>query len=394
MPNAKFFIDPTLASAAGPYYTLFPVEPTPSAASADWLKPDGKLAFPKSQNLDEWLTAIAGGASAGGNVVLVSHGNKLGLKLYIGEREAGRPSGARGRRRHPPQPVGQRDRRQHGADPEDEARCLGQAEGADRKSAGPGSQPGRCARLQHRPGRQFDERNAAVLQLQHLLLAQDSRQLRRHQLRQVRHRPRHLRQMGEGPSGRRRLGRCGSRWRTCQTPSKGVTLEAIAAKSAKGVKAWANSKMPAGGSFTGNNQLFYHALTDLKTFVFAGEARDPRPAGRGHQGQRAVAQDRHQRAPDAAVRTAGVELPSSRPSPQGERETSVHDRPLIVEEGLSAPRGVSPIFEGRSGRDDGNCHMPDSSFSATALDASLSQRNAGMMCLAKARSGASPRPAT
>ena len=87
MPNAKFFIDPTLASAAGPYYTLFPVEPTPSATSADWLKPDGKLAFPKSQNLDEWLTAIAGGASSGGNVVLVSHGNKLGLKLYIGDQK-------------------------------------------------------------------------------------------------------------------------------------------------------------------------------------------------------------------------------------------------------------------------------------------------------------------
>jgi hypothetical protein len=24
MPNAKFFIDPTLASAAGPYYNLYP----------------------------------------------------------------------------------------------------------------------------------------------------------------------------------------------------------------------------------------------------------------------------------------------------------------------------------------------------------------------------------
>ena len=86
MPNAKFFIDPTLASAAGPYYTLYPVEPTPSASSADWLKPDGKPAQPKSQNLDEWLAAIAAGASAGGNIVLVSHGNKSGLKLYIGDK--------------------------------------------------------------------------------------------------------------------------------------------------------------------------------------------------------------------------------------------------------------------------------------------------------------------
>src|SRR4249920_2807327 len=86
MPSAKFFIDPTLASAAGPYYTLYPVEPTPSASSADWIKPDGKPAQPKSQNLDEWLAAIAAGASAGGNIVLVSHGNKMGLKLYIGDK--------------------------------------------------------------------------------------------------------------------------------------------------------------------------------------------------------------------------------------------------------------------------------------------------------------------
>ena len=56
-----------------------------------------------------------------------------------------------------------------------------------------------------------------------------------------------------------------------QNLSKGVGSEAMA-ESAKGVKAWADSKMPAGGNFTGNNQLFYHALTDLKKFVFAGES--------------------------------------------------------------------------------------------------------------------------
>ena len=155
MPSAKFFIDPTLASAAGPYYTLYPVEPTPSASSADWIKPDGKPAQPKSQNLDEWLAAIAAGASAGGNIVLVSHGNKMGLKLYIGdkgqdvhlEREA-----ADAIRRNQ---AGNETDDEHGADPEDEAGRLGQAEGADRKSAGAGSQPGRCAGLQHRPGRRI-----------------------------------------------------------------------------------------------------------------------------------------------------------------------------------------------------------------------------------------------
>ena len=65
-------------------------------------------------------------------------------------------------------------------------------------------------------------------------------------------------------------GSAGDRFGFSQNLSKGVASEA-AAESAKGVKAWANSKMPAGGNFTGNNQLFYHALTDLKIFAFAGE---------------------------------------------------------------------------------------------------------------------------
>ena len=65
-------------------------------------------------------------------------------------------------------------------------------------------------------------------------------------------------------------GSAGDRFGFSQNLSKGVASEA-AAESAKGVKAWADSKMPAGGNFTGNNQLFYHALTDLKIFAFAGE---------------------------------------------------------------------------------------------------------------------------
>ena len=66
------------------------------------------------------------------------------------------------------------------------------------------------------------------------------------------------------------VGASPNRFGFYQNLSKGVASEAMA-ESAKGVKAWADLKMPAGGNFTGNNQLFYHALTDLKKIVFAGE---------------------------------------------------------------------------------------------------------------------------
>ena len=55
-----------------------------------------------------------------------------------------------------------------------------------------------------------------------------------------------------------------------QNLSKGVASEAMA-ELVKGAKDWADSKMPPSGNFTGKNQLYYHALTDLKKLVFAGE---------------------------------------------------------------------------------------------------------------------------
>ena len=270
MPNAKFFIDPTLAGAAGPYYTLFPVEPTPSATSSDWLKPDGKLAFPKSQNLDEWLTAIAAGASAGGNIVLVCHGNTRGLKLYIGdkgqdvhlEREA-----ADAIRRNQ---EGNGERREHGADPEDEARCLRQAEGADREGAGPGSQSGRCARLQHRPGRRVMSAMQQFFNCSTFCCPKMLDSFGPIIYGKFVTDPATFDKWVKDHPGADVSGTAGDRFGFFQNLSKGVASEAMA-ESAKGVKAWADSKMPAGGNFTGNNQLFYHALTDLKTFVFAGE---------------------------------------------------------------------------------------------------------------------------
>lgn len=84
MPTATAFVDPTLAHAAGPYYTLFPLEPTPSDEQTNWVRVDAQVAL-KTQKINEWLDAIASKAKPGGNIVIVCHGNKEGLSIHIGE---------------------------------------------------------------------------------------------------------------------------------------------------------------------------------------------------------------------------------------------------------------------------------------------------------------------
>jgi len=85
MPTAKLFVDPTLAAAASPYYTLFPVEPTPSGSAASWLQTDAKHLRLKTQTLSELLKLIADNAAKGGNALIVCHGNDRGLHFYVGD---------------------------------------------------------------------------------------------------------------------------------------------------------------------------------------------------------------------------------------------------------------------------------------------------------------------
>ena len=270
MPKAKFFIDPTLASAAGPYYNLYPIEPTRSDSSADWIRPDGKLTFLKSQNLDEVLAAIAAGASSGGNIVLACHGNNTGLKLYIGdkkqdvhlEREAADAI------RH----------NQEGTESdEDTAQFLKMKPDAyaklkaqiakvqalnlnrvDARACNIGQDPVAMSAMQQFfncstfcSPKMLDSFGAIVYGKFVTNPAAFDKWVSDHPGAEV---------SGASPD----------RFGFYQKLSKGVASESMA-ESAKGVKAWADSKMPAGGNFTGNSQLFYHALTDLKTFSFAGE---------------------------------------------------------------------------------------------------------------------------
>ncbi|HEY6521212.1 MAG TPA: hypothetical protein VIZ19_17835 [Roseiarcus sp.] len=270
MPNAKFFIDPTLSSAAGPYYSLFPVEPTRSDASSDWLTPNGKLVFQKTQNLDDWLTAIAKEAASGGDVVLVCHGNTRGLKLYIGDKgqdvhlefEAADAI-------HRNQEANQSD--------EDTAQILKMKPDAYKKLKG---------QIEKVQGLGLDRVDARACNIGQDAVAMSAMQLFFNcntfcapkildsfgviMYGSSTASPAAFDKWAKDHAGAEITGGTPDRFGFFQNLSKGVASEAMA-ESVKGAKDWADSKMPPSGNFTGKNQLYYHALTDLKKFVFAGE---------------------------------------------------------------------------------------------------------------------------
>jgi hypothetical protein len=271
MPNAKFFVDPTLSSAAGPYYNLFPVEPTRSDASSDWLTPNGKLVFQKTQNLGEWLAAIAKEAQPGGDVVLVGHGNRTGLHLFIGDKAQDvhlELEAADAIRRN--QEGNQSD--------EDTAKILKMGADAYNRLKG---------QIEKVQALGLDRVDARACNIGQDAVAMSAMQ----QFFNCNTfcSPKILDSFGvimygsfvtdpaafdkwvSKHAGAEVAGSSPNRFGFFQNLSKGVASESIA-ESAKGAKDWADSKMPPGGNFTGKNQLFYHALTDLKKFVFAGES--------------------------------------------------------------------------------------------------------------------------
>jgi hypothetical protein len=270
MPNAKFFLDPTLSSAASPYYSLFPVEPTPSDSSSDWLTPSGKLVFQKSQNLDDWLTAIAKEASSGGDVVLVCHGNKKGLHLFIGDK---------GQEVHLEFDIADAIRRNQEGNQSDEdtAQILKMKPDAYKKLK---------VQIEKVQALNLDRVDARACNIGQDAVAMSAMQ----QFFNCNTfcSPKILDSFGvimyggstTDPAafdkwvskhpGAQVTGDAPNRFGFFQNLSKSINSEAMA-ESAKGAKDWADSKMPPGGNFTGKNQLFYHAFTDFKTFVFAGE---------------------------------------------------------------------------------------------------------------------------
>ena len=92
-------------------------------------------------------------------------------------------------------------------------------------------------------------------------------------------------------------GSAGDRFGFFQNLWKGVASEAIA-ESAKGVKAWANSEIAGRRQFHRQQPALLSCADRPQDIRLRGQVRLPRPAGRGHQGQRAIARHRHQqRAP-------------------------------------------------------------------------------------------------
>jgi hypothetical protein len=274
MPSAKFFIDPSLSSAASNYYHMFPVEPTPSATSSDWLTPDGKLTFQKSPNLDEWLTAIARGATPGGNIVLVCHGNNTGLHLNIG--------------------VNRKDDKQNvhleflAADAirRNQEGNITDKDTADTLKMQPDAYRGLKGQIEKVQALGLDRVDARACNIGQDAVAMSAMQ----QFFNCNTfcAPKMLDSFGvimfgkpvanpaafdkwvDTHPGAEVAGDPPNRFGFFQKLSQGVASESIA-ESAKGAKDWADSKMPP-GNFTGANQLFYHAVTDLKKFAFAGEA--------------------------------------------------------------------------------------------------------------------------
>lgn len=270
MPNAKLFLDPTLAGPARAYYNLYPVEPTPAADPVDWLRIDGKQISLKTQNVDELLKAITANASAGANILVVGHGNKQGLKLYIGDPKKDvhleLPALDAIQRNQEGKESDEQTAKILKMNPDAYAKLKLQIEAVqklelnrvDARACSTGQEPVPMSALQ-----QFFNCNTfccpkmldsfGVINFGKFITD-----------------PATFDKWVNDHSGAEVFGTAPHRVAFNQDLSKGVASVA-AAESAKGAKDWADSKLPPGGNFTGSSQLYYHALTNFKTFVFAGE---------------------------------------------------------------------------------------------------------------------------
>lgn len=283
MPQTTLFLDPTIALAAGLYYTLFPVEPTPST-SADWLKVQGHANRPRTQHLTEWLSLIAKSASAGQNILLVSHGNTAGLKLYIGDEKHDV---------HLEVPALEAIRRNRegkdGYSDEETAKILKlqaheyralkqlvdkvqalKLDRVDARACNTGDNKFALSELQ-----QFFNCNTFCAPKMFDLFGEM-------RVGKFATDPATFDAWVKAHSGAQVIGapknRFAWRFQTLTTP------EAIA-ESADAVVAWAKAKLPTGGTFNGKTVLYYHALTGGSSVVFAGETAFSAQLAEARRGQ-------------------------------------------------------------------------------------------------------------
>jgi hypothetical protein len=290
MANTPVIIHPTLTSAVGPYYALFPVEPTPSSSAANWIM-TGKRNDLKTASVKELLTAIAGAASSGGSVLICGHGNNQGLSFAIGD--------AKSEIHLEYDPMQAIRRNQEGKATDDQTAQLLKLNAAG-----------------------YKELKALIVTVQQLSLDRvDVRACSTGQndvamsALQVFFNcdtfcaPKMLDSFGEigfQPFARNAgdfdtwvknhpnaqvSGGSPDRFALSQDMTKGINTEAMA-ESKKGAKDWADSHLPAGGNFTGANSLRYHALTNMKSAMYyAGEPQfraELVEAKKGHEPSRKI----------------------------------------------------------------------------------------------------------
>lgn len=271
MPTATTYIDPTLVGAAAAYYSMFPVEPTKSGDASDWITV-GKPVGLKTQRVEDLLGLIRKEVKSGGNVLTVGHGTDAGLHFHIGKPANGvftQIQALTALRVN-------REGNQSDADTMkilkiDDAKEFGKLKSliadvqnlnldrVDARACNTGQNDGAMSELQmffncnifcapkmldsfgyigYRPlAKNGDDFNQWV----------------------AKHR--NVRMKGVAPD----------RFALDQNYSGGIKLAAIA-ESPEAAKAWADAYLPGGGNFTGKNELFYHALTNLKQdMIFAGQ---------------------------------------------------------------------------------------------------------------------------
>lgn len=271
MPTAKLYLDPTIAAFAGPYYTLFPVEPTPSGSAADWIQTDAKHVRLSAQTLSELLKSLASTATQGGNVLIVCHGTNRGLHFHVGDtsQEVFLET----------EPLTAIQQNLEGKVTDDNTEKI----------------------LKLKPGF-YKNLKALILKVQSLALNRidvracdtGKNSIAMSQLQVFFNcntfcAPKLLDSFGEINYGRN--GTDPNVWKTWLrdhrnhkywgTPpdrfalsldfSRTVKLDALA-ESTKAITDWVASHLPPSTVFTSGSQLRYHGLTNLKSMVFAGEA--------------------------------------------------------------------------------------------------------------------------
>jgi hypothetical protein len=265
MATTPLFVHPTLTGAAIPYYAMFPIEPTPSDNSTNWIR-TGKPVGLKTKRVDELLTKIAAEVSAGGSVLIAAHGNKQGLSLSVGDEKA---------EVHLEFDALQAIRRnQEGKDADDEtAKILKMTVDAYKhfKSLIEKVQQRSLARVDVRACN-IGQNDVATSALQVFFNCDtfcapsllDSFGI-------IGYQPfakgatfdkwvnSHLGAVVNGTSS--------DRFAIFQDLSKGVNTAAVA-ESAIGATDWAAAHLPPGGTFKGQQVLPYHGLTDLKNHMF------------------------------------------------------------------------------------------------------------------------------